>query len=354
LTKPINFDELELTLKKALNQKALEHENISLREELDRERYASGKIIGESPAIKQLIALSKQIAQSDSTVLIQGESGTGKELFAHLIHSESKRANRPFVTIHMAALTETLLASELFGHERGAFTGAIERKIGRFERANGGTLFLDEVSDIPERMQTKLLRVLQSGEFERVGSTKTLRSDVRLICATNKNLKEQTEAGAFREDLYYRINVILLEIPPLRTRPADIPLLLHHYLNAFSEKNRKTFDQITPEALGILNQYNWPGNVRELKNIVERMVVLSRSNIIAADDVPMDIRGGRKPALSKLNMGTKELGTFEEMEEAMIRKTLGEVNHNKSLAAKRLGISRRTLYRKMSEYKIDE
>ncbi|MBI4368306.1 MAG: sigma-54-dependent Fis family transcriptional regulator [Candidatus Omnitrophica bacterium] len=354
LTKPINFDELELTLKKALHQKALEHENISLREELSRERYESGEIIGESPAIKQLIALSKQIAQSDSTVLIQGESGTGKELFAHLIHSESKRSNHPFVTIHMATLTETLLASELFGHERGAFTGATERKTGRFERANGGTLFLDEVSDIPENMQTKLLRVLQSGEFERVGSTKTLRSDVRLVCATNKNLKEQTEAGIFREDLYYRINVILLEIPPLRNRPADIPLLIHHYLNAFAEKNRKVIEKITPEALNTLGKYNWPGNVRELKNIVERMVVLNRSNVITADDVPIDIRGGRKPILSKLNMGTKELGTFEEMEEAMIRKTLGEVNHNKSLAAKRLGISRRTLYRKMSEYKIDE
>ncbi len=354
LTKPINFEELELILKKAFAQKALEHENISLREELIRERHETGKIIGESQVIKKLISLCKQVAQSDSAVLIQGESGTGKELFAHLIHSESPRAQQPFITVHIAALTETLLASELFGHERGAFTGATERKVGRFERANGGTLFLDEVSDIPEAMQTKLLRVLQSGEFERVGATKTIQTNVRLVCATNKNLKEEVAAGRFREDLFYRINVILLEIPPLRERPSDIPLLIAHYLKYFSERNRKTIEKITPETLKLLSQYDWPGNIRELKNIAERMVVLSRSNVIDVEQVPEDIRGGAKPFASKTNLSGKETKTLQEMEEEMIRRTLLEVNRNKSTAAKRLGISRRTLYRKMAEYKIDE
>src|SRR3989338_2334913 len=203
LMKPINFEELELILKKALNQKSLEHENVSLREELIRERHEAGMIIGESQTMQKLISIAKQIAQSDSTVLIQGESGTGKELFAHLIHTESPRARQPFVMVHMAALTETLLASELFGHEKGAFTGATERTIGRFERAHGGTLFLDEISEIPQTMQSKLLRVLQTGEFERVGGTKTLQADVRLVCATNKKLKEQVAAGKFRDDLFY-------------------------------------------------------------------------------------------------------------------------------------------------------
>ncbi|OGW85514.1 MAG: hypothetical protein A3C35_06045 [Omnitrophica bacterium RIFCSPHIGHO2_02_FULL_46_11] len=353
LTKPINLDELELILKKALNQKALEHENISLREELIRERHEAGKIIGESPEIKKLIALSKQVAKSDSAVLLEGESGTGKELFAHLIHSESQRADHPFIIVHIAALTETLLASELFGHERGAFTGATERKVGRFERADGGTLFLDEVADIPESMQTKLLRVLQSGEFERVGGTKTIRSDVRLICATNKKLKEEVSAGRFREDLFYRMNVILLEIPPLRERQSDIPLLVTYFLKYFSEKNRKKIDKITPEALNLLTHYGWPGNIRELKNIIERMVVLCRSNVIDHDQVPEDIRMGHAMT-PKLEPDGNETGTFQEMEKEMIRKTLLEVNRNKSLAAKKLGISRRTLYRKMEDYKIGE
>ncbi|MBI4358572.1 MAG: sigma-54-dependent Fis family transcriptional regulator [Candidatus Omnitrophica bacterium] len=354
LTKPINFEELELILKKVGRQQALENENISLREELIRERHEAGKIIGESPPIKKLISLCQQVAQSDSSVLIQGESGTGKELFAHLIHSESPRASEPFVTVHIAALTETLLASELFGHERGAFTGAAERKIGRFERANGGSLFLDEISDIPETMQTKLLRVLQSGEFERVGSAKTIRTDVRLICATNKNLKEEARAGRFREDLYYRINVILLDIPPLRERAGDIPSLVQHYLKYFAERNRKRIEKITPEALSLLSGYQWPGNIRELKNIVERMVVLAHGSVITIDQVPEDIRAGEGLSQTELTKGGKFPGTLEEMEENMIRKALSEVNHNKSLAAKKLGISRRTLYRKISEYKIGD
>lgn len=353
LMKPINFDELELTLKKAFSQRSLEHENIQLREELIRERHEAGEIIGESQAIHKLISISKQVAQSDSAVLIQGESGTGKELIAHLIHSESQRAHQPFVTVHIAALTETLLASELFGHERGAFTGATERKIGRFERAHNGTLFLDEVADIPEPMQLKLLRVLQSGEFERVGSTKTLRANVRLICATNKNLKQQVEQGKFREDLFYRINVILLEMPPLRERPEDIPLLVQHYLVYFANRNRKHIEKMAPEALQLLSKYEWPGNIRELKNIVERVVVLSKTLVIGTEHIPEDIKGNKKWPI-KSTGASKSWNTIQEMEEEMIRKTLSELGRNKSLAAKHLGISRRTLYRKMDEYKIDE
>jgi len=352
LMKPVNFEELELALKKAFSQRLLESENVQLREELIRERHEAGEIIGNSSIIQKSISLCKQIAQADSAVLIQGESGTGKELFAHLIHSESPRAKHPFVTVHMSALTETLLTSELFGHERGAFTGATERKIGRFERAHGGTLFLDEIGDVPESMQIKLLRVLQSGEFERVGSTKTLRADVRLICATNKNLKELVDAGKFREDLFYRINVILLEIPPLRERSEDIPLLIQYYLKFFAERNHKKIDKISPDALHVLTRYDWPGNVRELKNIIERLVVLSKSNVINGEHIPDDIKGNKK-MLTKSSEG-KSLNTLQDMEEEMIRKTLLDLGRNKSVAAKKLGISRRTLYRKMAEYKIEE
>lgn len=356
LTKPVNFEELELILKKALNQRTLEEENVNLRRELIQERHESGVIIGESPEIKKMISLAKQVARSDSTVLIQGESGTGKELIAHLIHEESSRRARPFVTVHIAALTETLLGSELFGHERGAFTGAAERKPGRFERADGGTLFLDEISEIPEAMQSKLLRVLQSGEFERVGSSKTIRSDVRLICATNKNLKEEVVKGRFREDLFYRVNVILLTMPPLRERPGDIPLLAAHYLNYFAGRDRKKIKKITPAAMSMLQDYGWPGNVRELKNIVERMVVLASSEVIDTEQIPEDIKkpkirtAGEPGPLPPKNQSN----ALRTMEEQTIRKVLNETGHNKSITAKKLGISRRTLYRKLEEYKIVE
>lgn len=353
ITKPVNFEELELIIKKALNQKAIEEENIDLRQELIRERHESGQIIGQSSEMKKLINTAKQVAKTNSTVMIQGESGTGKELIAHLIHQESDRSSQPFVPVHMAALTDTLLASELFGHERGAFTGATERKIGRFERANGGTLFLDEISEIPESMQIKLLRVLQEGEFERVGSSKTIRVNVRLICATNKNLKEEMNAGRFREDLFYRINVILINIPPLRDHVSDIPLLAEYYLKHFASLNRKTIERISPEAMEILKNYKWPGNVRELKNIMERIVVLSSAKIIDLDQLPEDIRKPYTP-LIKMESEQHLPANFTEMEKTLIRDALKISNKNKSLAAKKLGISRRTLYRKMDEYKIGE
>ncbi len=354
ITKPVHFDELDLILKKALNQRTIEQENIDLRAELIRQRHEAGKFIGKSQEIQQLILLAKQVAKTNSTVLLEGESGTGKELIAHLIHQASERAEKPFVPVHMSALTDTLLASELFGHERGAFTGATERRIGRFERADGGTLFLDEVSEIPPTMQTKLLRVLQSGQFERVGSSKTLQVNVRLICATNKNLQEEVAKGKFREDLYYRINVILLKIPPLREHRGDIPLLANYYLKHFAEINRKAITSISSEAMEILKSYSWPGNVRELKNIMERTVVLATGNIIDAAQLPEDLRHSNLKAQNQNIAAVPSGSNLQEMEQNMIRQVLVDTKNNKSLAAKKLGISRRTLYRKLEEYKISD
>lgn len=357
LTKPVNLDELELILRKAAREQSLEHENQNLRQDLIREKFEEGKIVGDSLAIKKLIDMAKQIAGSSATVLIEGESGTGKELFAHMIHDNSPRKNKPFVTVHCAALTETLLASELFGHERGAFTGATERKIGRFERADGGTLFLDEIGEISEETQVKLLRFLQEGEFERVGSSKTMKVDVRLICATNKNLKNEVAAGRFREDLFYRINVILLTIPPLRERREDITLLANYYLRYFSRQNQKKISKIEPETLKKLENYTWPGNIRELRNIIERAVVLAKSDTIGPQNIPDDLEG--TGIVRKMERQTNSLNSNDDfklsaLEKSAIERALKNVNGNKSLAAKELGISRRTLYRKLDEYKLSD
>jgi transcriptional regulator with PAS, ATPase and Fis domain len=281
--------------------------------------------------------------------LIQGESGTGKELIAHLIHDWSSRKDKPFVALHCAALTETLLASELFGHERGSFTGATERKIGRFERAHSGSLFLDEVGEISKEMQVKLLRVLQEGELERVGGTKTIKVDVRLVTATNKILFDEVKKGNFREDLYYRLNVILIETPPLRERTEDIPLLVDHFIKEFARANDKKVLGIDKDALEALKKYSWPGNIRELKNIIERMVVLTPHETLGLADVPQDIASKTQPAETST---LESANTFKEAEKELIIKKLTRLNGNKSKAAKELGISRRTLYRKLSEYNI--
>ena len=353
LTKPFNLEELELILTKAFHEKALEVENRDLRQDLFREKFESGKIIGESSQIKKVIQLADQIAASSATVLIQGESGTGKELFAHMIHEKSPRKNQPFVTVHCAALTETLLASELFGHERGAFTGADERKIGRFERANGGSLFLDEIGEISESTQVKLLRFLQDGEFERVGSSKTMRVDVRLICATNKDLQQEVQTGRFREDLYYRINVILLTIPPLRDRSTDIPFLVNHYLDLFARRNQKLIKSITPKALAKLQAYAWPGNIRELRNVMERVVVLATEPVIDVMNLPEDIQTEHfSPRTTKQSNGNAAGISLSHLEKNAIESALRQLQGNKSLVAKQLGISRRTLYRKLDEYQI--
>ncbi len=351
LMKPVNLEELDLILKKALREHVLVEENRNLRKDLMQEKYEAGKILGKSQKIKELLQIAHQVAQSSATVLIQGESGTGKELLAHAIHEESPRKNKSFVTVHCASLTETLLTSEIFGHERGAFTGAVERKIGRFEMAEGGTLFLDEIGEISETTQVKLLRFLQSGELERVGSSKTIRVNVRLICATNKDLQAEVRSGKFREDLYYRINVILLKTPPLRERPDDIPVLAEHFLNYFSKINGKPITSITPQAMTRLRTYDWPGNIRELKNIMERMVVLAKGKVIDLENIPEDLQSRNLTDDGEFHHPNEiDLSVIEK---STIMKALKSLSGNKSSAAKKLGISRRTLYRKLEEYKID-
>ncbi|MSR76944.1 MAG: sigma-54-dependent Fis family transcriptional regulator [Candidatus Omnitrophica bacterium] len=354
LTKPVNLEELELLVKKALKSRELEEENQELKTALFSERFEEGEIQGNSSVIKNLLNKVDQVAKSNATVLIEGESGTGKELIAHRIHEKSGRAHHSFVAVHCAALTETLLASELFGHERGAFTGAYERKIGRFEKAHQGTLFLDEIGEISPETQVKLLRVLQGGEFERVGGTKTIKVNVRLVCATNKNLTDEVAKGKFREDLYYRINVIYLKVPPLRERKEDIPLLAHSFLKHFARLNVKKITTLDADALEVLKKYPWPGNIRELKNILERMVVLSTKDKITLDLVPEDIRRSSvsgSPAFAPASAPVP--ASIPEMEKELIIRTLAEVKGNKSIAAKKLGISRRTLYRKLDEYRLE-
>lgn len=350
LTKPVNLEELEFLIKKALTQQSLREENRELRRDLFRERFEEGTILANSDKMKKVLETVSRVAPTRSTVLVQGESGTGKELLAHRIHQLSPRRNETFLAVHCAALTETLLASEIFGHEKGSFTGANERKPGRFELANGGTLFLDEVAEIPPQMQVKLLRVLQEGEFERVGGTKTIRVDVRLICATNKDLAQEVQKGRFREDLFYRINVILIKVPPLRERREDIRPLIEYFVRSLARLNGKAIEALDPEVYERLEAYPWPGNVRELKNVVERMVVLSQGRKLTPANLPEDLR----PAEGSRDVSESQShgSNLQEMEKELIRVKLQECRGNKSLAAKKLGISRRTLYRKIEEYQI--
>ena len=359
LTKPVNLEELEFLIKKALTQQSLQEENRELRRELFRERFEEGNILAHSGKMKQVLEMVDRVAPTRSSILLQGESGTGKELLAHRIHEASPRRKEAFLAVHCAALTETLLASELFGHEKGAFTGATEKRAGRFELANGGTLFLDEVAEIPLEMQVKLLRVLQEGEFERVGGTKTIRVNVRLVCATNKDLAQEVRQGRFREDLFYRINVILIKIPPLRERREDIRPLAEHFIHYLSRVNGKSIEGIDREVYEHLESYLWPGNVRELKNVVERMVVLSQGPTLTAANVPEDLKSGLGAmgvggdlSLSTDSSWKLETSNLQEMEKELIRTRLQECRGNKSLAAKKLGISRRTLYRKIEQYQI--
>ncbi|MGE5185507.1 MAG: sigma-54-dependent transcriptional regulator, partial [Acidobacteriota bacterium] len=274
LVKPLNFDELLIQIDKVFENQQLRRETRQLRARV-RDRVAPGNIVGTSPPMQRVFEVVDQVAPSKATVLITGESGTGKELIANAIHQRSPRANGPFVKLHCAALAESLLESELFGHEKGAFTGAVARKEGRFEIANGGTLFLDEIGEISQSIQVKLLRFLQEHEFERVGGTQTLKVDVRVVAATNRNLQDAVAQGKFREDLFYRLNVVALEMPPLRARRADIPALAHFFLERYARSNEKTIESFSPETLQLLSSYDWPGNVRELENAIERAVVLT-------------------------------------------------------------------------------
>jgi two-component system response regulator HydG len=349
LTKPLDFDELRFAMERAMDHTQLREENRLLRETLGS-HFDRRNIIGRSPAMVKLLETVAQVAPSETTILITGESGTGKEMIAGAIHFNSPRKDGPFVKINCAAITETLLESELFGHEKGAFTGAYKKKEGRFRQAHGGSLFLDEISEMSLAMQVKLLRVLQEREITRVGGEEVIKVDVRIIAATNKDLLQ--EAGQFREDLYYRLNVVTLNMPPLRERKEDIPLLAQHFLEVFSEKNQKQIKGFTPQAMDRLLKYDWPGNVREIMNGVERGVVLSRSKYLDEEDLPMILKD---TSLSGEILAKNALLAdmpLDEVEKATVLKTLELAGGNKSEAARRLGITRRTLHKKLKMYGV--
>jgi two-component system response regulator HydG len=354
LTKPLDFDKLRLTIDRAMEHTRLKEENRLLRETLGHQ-FDTQNIIGNSPKMITLLETVAQVAPSEATVLISGESGTGKELIAGAIHFNSRRKKGPFVKINCAAITETLLESELFGHEKGAFTGADRRKEGRFSQAHGGTLLLDEVGEMSLMMQVKLLRALQEREFNRVGGESTIQVDVRVIAATNKNLVDQINEGAFREDLYYRLNVVELEVPPLIERKEDIPLLTQHFLEIFAAKNRKEIKGFTPRAMDNLIRYDWPGNVRELMNAVERGVVLSRSSYLDVPDFPFmkdSMLQNDQDSTTPANLSMQGDVPLEKIEKTAILKTLEAANGNKSEAARRLGITRKTLHKKLKAYGV--
>ncbi len=352
LTKPLDFDELRMVMERAMDHSHLKKENRILKEALGNQ-FDTRNIIGGSEAMVRLLETVAQVAPSEATVLITGESGAGKELIAGAVHFNSPRKNGPFVKMNCAAITESLLESELFGHEKGAFTGAHRRKEGKFEQADGGSLFLDEVSEMSLSMQVKLLRVLQEREFARVGGEDIIKVDVRVISATNKDLMQEIEPGRFREDLYYRLNVVALNVPPLRERNEDIPLLAGHFLTTFAEKNHKPIRGFSPQAMDQLLRYAWPGNVRELMNTVERAVVLSRDEYIDEEDLPFHIKDGLADAVADSPLSAPETGhSLEEVEKGTILKTLELTGGNKSEAARRLGITRKTLHKKLKKYGV--
>ena len=340
LTKPLDFDRLKITLSRSLEHAKLKREMQELRSS-----HASN-IIGKSPAITNLKDLISTVAPSDATILIRGKSGTGKELVARSIHEQSHRKSNAWVAVNCAALTESLLESELFGHEKGAFTGADRRREGRFLQANGGTIFLDEIGDISPIMQVKLLRVLQQKEIQRVGSDETLHVDVRIVTATNKNLEKEIENGNFREDLYYRLNVVSLSVPSLQERDGDIPIIAQHFLEKFAAKNNKIVKGFSPQAMDYLVKYSWPGNVRELENVIERASILLRSDYIDVSDLALNIT--EKEDSQQTSMPNAQ--SLEDMEKKFILKTLHALKDNKSETAKQLGISRKTLHTKLKQY----
>lgn len=343
ITKPFQNEELKLTIRKALENYRLIKENRRLSEALS-DRYRYGNIIGKSRPMLEIYDLISKVAQSKASILITGPSGTGKELIAKAIHYDSPRKDRPFISINCGALTETLLESELFGHEKGAFTGAIAMKKGRFELADGGTLFLDEVGEMPPPLQVKLLRVLQEMEFERVGGTRTIKVDVRVLSASNRNIKEDAANGLFREDLFYRLNVMQIEVPSLKEKTDDIPLLVDHFIEKFQASPKKKI-KLAPEVKKALFNYSWPGNVRELENVIERAVVLSSGEMITMEDLPEDLVG-----VVPLSLTLPE--AVEQLEEKMIRKSLTYSAHVSSKAAEILGVSRQVMHHKMKKYGI--
>jgi DNA-binding NtrC family response regulator len=360
VTKPLNLDKVEILISRAVQSRKLEQENRALREQVDK-RYGLENIWGDSPALHGVLETIKQVAPSSANVLIEGESGTGKELAAHAIHNLSRRNKAKFVVVHCAALSPQLLESELFGHEKGAFTGAHERRIGRFEQASGGTIFLDEIAEIDPSIQVKLLRVIsEERTFERVGGNQTLRADVRLIAATNKNLQQLVREGKFRDDLYFRLNVVRIVMPPLRDRKEDIPILVRGFLRHFCKENDKPLLELAPNAMDALLAYDWPGNIRELRTATEHGVVMATGPKITLRDLPMAVR---QAATAKLPGGVSPSEAFgektspldlHETERRLIAQALSATNGNVTAAAKKLGISRRTLHRKINEMNLSK
>jgi len=354
INKPFSNDELMLSVGKAVKMSQAERQNRILQQTL-RERHGLHKIIGRSKSIQEVLDLVDRVAPSQSNVLITGESGTGKELIARALHFASNRSDGPFIPVNCMALNPGVLESELFGHEKGSFTGAMVRKRGRFEAAHQGTLFLDEIGELSQDLQVKLLRVIQEHVFERVGGTNPIQVDIRLVTATNINLKEAVEEGRFREDLYYRLNVVNIHLPPLRERTEDIPVLAAHFLKKFSQENNKEVTGFSPEAMQALSAYHWPGNVRELENVVERSVVLAKEPVIAYQDLPAELKEESEQFKSAADMLPSELDlseTLEKIEAALIRRALVQSSFVQVKAADRLGISKSLLQYKLKKYNI--
>ena len=350
VTKPVDIEALNLAVEKALNIEALREENAQLRERLG-EKFDFGNIIGRSSAMQRVFETLSLVAPSDATVLITGESGTGKELIAGALHHNSLRKDGPFIKVNCAALHENLLESELFGHERGAFTGAERQRKGRFEQAHRGTLFLDEIGDMSLQTQAKILRVIQEGEFERLGSSQSVKVDVRLVAATHKNLQQMVEEGSFRQDLFFRLSVVPIELPPLRERPEDIPALADYFLKKYAVKNRKDIRGFHPQTLMLLGRYDWPGNIRELENTVERAVILCLGEQITPRELPPHLLPvDMEPDLEESN---RQGFTLRDMEREAIRTILTQTGGNRSKTARILGIARQTLLNKIKEYGLD-
>lgn len=355
LTKPVSLEKLEILIRRALQERKLEKENTTLRDRLDKQ-FSFPNIVGHSPALLTVLEQVKQAAATRATVLLTGETGTGKELLAQMIHQNSPRARGPFVAVHCAALPASLLESELFGHEKGAFTGANERRIGRFEAADGGTLFLDEMGELDAQTQVKLLRFLETRTFERLGSNKPIQVDVRLVCATHRDLAELVAKGTFREDLFYRLHVVPIRLPPLRERAEDIPLLLDHYLRFFAKENNLTPPRLAPGAMAVLQRYSWPGNIRELRNFCENAVVLKRGGEISEYDLDPKfttaalLAGSKSSSPSVPATPAHNPLSKEENEKRLLRSALVEAHGNRTKAAQLMGISRRTLHRKLTEW----
>jgi len=348
LTKPLNLDRLSLLVKRALQNRELVLQHRELEREIEG-RKSFEHIIGKSPAINKVFDVVKRVSPTKASVLITGESGVGKELIANALHNLSPRKDKPFIKVHCAALAETLLESELFGHEKGSFTGAVARKRGRFELAHSGTIFLDEIGEINQSVQIKILRVLQEKKFERVGGEETLEVDVRVIAATNKDLEKEIAEGRFREDLFYRLNVVKISVPPLRERKDDLPMMITSFIKEFADENGKKIEGIDAKARSVLYAYDWPGNVRQLRNCIESSVVMTSGTVISLDDLPPSIRSGDEIPSIHIPVGV----TMAEAEKQVIIQTLTAQSGNKSRTAEVLEIGRKTLHRKLDEYGID-